>query len=132
MMNSMGNVNRWITKLASRMHLDGRRGPRVPTNPVAVLSGPQGTNGVRCVEISRGGATVMVEQPVEVGTLVFLRLPNLGLMGFAHVRHCRAEGEGQRIGLQFRDGLTREREAVDGAWRREQATSQLAWDEPAY
>lgn len=38
-MDSMASVNRWMTKLAAVMHLDGRRDLRVPTNLTAPLSG---------------------------------------------------------------------------------------------
>jgi hypothetical protein len=129
-MDSMVNLNRWITKLATLMNVDGRREHRLPTNLPALLSGPLGTNQARCVDISRGGATVHTDQPVEVGTLVFVRLTSLGLMGFAHVRHCGAEEGRQRLGLEFRDGLTRERSA-DPGWHCERVTPQLVWDEPA-
>ncbi len=129
-MDSMLNVNRWMSKLADAALAvtDPRRYRRVPANLAALLSGPHGTNTVTCVELSRGGVAVRVADPIEPGTLVFLRMTDSGLMGFAYVRHCRTENDSYRLGLQFRGALTREYEP-EPTWNLRRVQPQLAWDE---
>jgi PilZ domain-containing protein len=126
---------RWITKAATLMNFaspvltEARRHLRLQTDLGAVLSTSLGTIRVRCLDLSRGGATVQTAEPAEVGALVFVRITSVGLMGFAFVRHCRTDGGNYRLGLQFRDGLSRER-TTDAGWECQRVTPQLAWDGP--
>ena len=61
----------------------------------------------RGINMSKAGALVEASQPISVGTVVYLKAPELGLMGEATVRHCTVKGSKYRIGLHFPDPLTR-------------------------
>jgi hypothetical protein len=61
----------------------------------------------RGINMSKAGALVEAPYPISVGTVVYLKAPELGLMGEARVRHCTAKGSKFRIGLHFPDPLTR-------------------------
>jgi hypothetical protein len=82
------------------------------------------------VDVHRGGAGVQSPEALPLGTLVFLRIGDLGLMGFAHVRRCSPSDAGFVLGLQFREALTRDREDI-GEWRvrRLPQTNCRLWDE---
>jgi len=124
------NANRWITKLATLMHLtDGRRHPRVPTDFPVFVSGTTGAARGRCLDLATRGMAVQVADPVEPGSLVFLRIPTHGLMGFAWVRHCRTAEGGHVLGLEFRDKLIREREPMESSWSYAHVIPAAAWDE---
>jgi hypothetical protein len=126
----MSNANRWITKLASLMHLsDGRRDARVPADFPVYVSGTAGLARGRCVDLTSRGMAVEAEVVVEAGTLVFLRIPAHGLAGFAWVRHCRRAEGGHVLGLQFRDKLVRERERLESNWNYAHVMPAAAWDE---
>lgn len=131
MMDSMPNPNRWIAKLSRWMNLDvadTRRHRRLRADLTVAISGPFGICRAKCLNLSRGGVSAHTVEAIEPGTLVFVRLTALDLMGFAHVRHCRADGDGFRVGLEFREGLARER-TVESGWDTRSVTPQLAWDE---
>lgn len=136
MMESMSTVNRWITKLATLMNLSSsvvtecRRYPRIRTDLPVYLSGSLGTTKAHGIDMNRRGIAVHSTEAVADGSLVFLRLVSLGLAGFAHVRHCRTVGDGHILGLEFRDKLTRERDAETN-WSYTRVTPKLAWDEVA-
>jgi hypothetical protein len=126
----MWNANGWMTKLATLMHLtDGRRDARVPTDFPVYVSGTAGAAQGRCVDLAARGMAVHVADPIEAGTLVFLRIPTHGLLGFAWVRHCRTAEGGHVLGLQFRDKLMREREPMESSWKYAHVTPAAAWDE---
>jgi hypothetical protein len=59
------------------------------------------------VNMSKAGALVEAPHPISVGTVVYLKAPELGLMGEATVRHCTAKGSKYRIGLHFPNPLAR-------------------------
>jgi hypothetical protein len=59
----------------------------------------------RGINMSKAGALVEAPYPISVGTVVYLKAPELGLMGEARVRHCTAKGSKFRIGLHFPDPL---------------------------
>ena len=61
----------------------------------------------RGINMSKAGALVEASQPISVGTVVYLKAPELGLMGEATVRHCTVKGSKFRIGLHFPDPLAR-------------------------
>lgn len=61
----------------------------------------------RGINMSKAGALVEAPYPISVGTVVYLKAPELGLMGEATVRHCTVKGSKFRIGLHFPDPLTR-------------------------
>ncbi len=124
-------VKRWITQLVDvYREKEGRRKARIPADFQASLSGPFGTIYVTGVDATRNGAGVQSPSPLQVGTLVFLRISTLGLVGFAHVRHCSPRGSGYLLGLQFREGLARDREVGDD-WeiQRLRRDAVTVWDE---
>lgn len=104
-------LKRWITKLVNLYEdEDGREHVRVPADFEATLTGPFGTLRVTGVDAHRKGAGVQSPMPLEIGTLVFLKIGSLGLMGFAQVRHCSERDGGYLLGLRFREALTRDRD----------------------
>jgi hypothetical protein len=62
---------------------------------------------VRGVDMSRLGARVESSEPMVPGAFVFLQAPELKLMGGAVVKHCVRRGFSYRIGLEFRNPLTK-------------------------
>jgi hypothetical protein len=61
----------------------------------------------RGINMSKSGALVETEEPIRVGSLVYVKARDLALMGSASVRHCNAKGSKFRIGLHFPSPLTR-------------------------
>ena len=53
-------------------------------------------------DVSREGAAIAVEQPIEAGTMVELITP--GLQGRAEVRYCRPREQDFHLGLEFAGG----------------------------
>ena len=119
-----------MTKLGNLMHLtEGRRDARVPAEfPVYVSSGSGAARG-RCLDLTARGMAVEAAVAVEPGSLVFVRIPTHGLVGFAWVRHCRAIEGGHVLGLEFRDKLMRERDPMESSWSYARVTPTVAWDE---
>src|SRR5512133_3023462 len=117
MMGKMLAVRRWIHKLASLYEeTDVRRHVRIPAEFDATLSGDTfGMLYVTGVDANRDGAGVQSTTPLDIGTQVFLKIPSLALMGFANVKHCSPRGNGYLLGLQFRERLVRDGDAVDPA-----------------
>jgi hypothetical protein len=103
---------------------------RLPADFQATLAGSFETLCCSGVDANRDGVGVQAAQALPLGALVFLRITDLGLMGFAHVRHCSRRGEGYLLGLQFRDALSRGRGDI-GNWSVEQLryASGRLWDE---
>jgi hypothetical protein len=98
------SVNRWL-------HYNDRRGEtRLKAHFLAQLSGESGSFGARGVNISSGGALLLAAQPLALDSVVFFHAKSLGLMGFAHVRHCseRRRVNGYAIGVEFPSPLMRE------------------------
>jgi hypothetical protein len=62
---------------------------------------------VRGLDMSRLGARVESSEPMAPGTFVFLQAPELKLMGGAVVKHCSRRGFNYRIGVEFRNPLTK-------------------------
>ncbi len=61
----------------------------------------------RAVDMSRLGARVDSSEPMAPGSFAFVQAPELNLMGGAIVRHCVLKGLKYRIGLEFRNPLTK-------------------------
>jgi hypothetical protein len=61
----------------------------------------------RGINLSGSGALVEIDQPMSVGSTVYIRASDLGLMGTASVRHCILKGSTFRVGLYFPKPLTR-------------------------
>jgi len=61
----------------------------------------------RGINMSKSGALVETEEPIGVGTLVYVKARDLALMGSATVRHCTVKGSKFRLGLHFPSPLTR-------------------------
>jgi hypothetical protein len=112
----MSAVKRWIHKLASLYEqTDARRHVRIPADFDATLSNDTiGTLYVTGVDANRDGAGVQSTTPLDIGTLVFLKIPGLAVMGFAHVKHCSPRNNGYLLGLEFRERLVRDPDVVGG------------------
>lgn len=110
----MGLAKNWLRKVATLYEeTDVRRHIRMPAEFEAILNGCFGTLYATAVDINRDGIGVKTTASLQAGTLIFLKLPSLGLMGFANVRHCSDCREGYYLGLKFREPLSRDRE-TDG------------------
>lgn len=130
-------VNHWIQRAAHLLGMTAtleRRGDRrVRTDFTACLSGDCGRVEVRGLDAHRRGLGGISERWLETGSLVFVRLSDLGLAAFAHVRRCEPRPDGNyAIGLEFRDKLTREREEI-GGWQYQRAAHGACgvWDAAA-
>jgi hypothetical protein len=130
MIEEMLNGKRWMAKLAELYQTDNRRHMRLPADFTASMAGPFGTIPVAGVDATRKGVGVQSPEALPAGTLVFLRMTSLGLMGFAHVRHCSPRGNGYLLGLQFREGLSREREDIrNWDWQQLTTAGRELWDQ---
>ena len=133
MIRKMLAVKRWINKLASLYEeTDVRRHIRIPAEFDATLSGDAfGMLYVTGVDANRDGAGVQSSTPLDIGTLVFLKIPSLGLMGFAHVKHCSPRGNGYLLGLEFRERLVRDPDAIGdpASYQRVRRDAYRVWDE---
>jgi len=99
-----------IWKVADSLGLSGlldRRGrARLRAHFHVVLSGMCGYIEARGLNVTREGAALDSPDPAEVGSLVYVQLPHLGLEGFAHVRRCDPRSDGRfTLGLRFRGAL---------------------------
>jgi hypothetical protein len=61
----------------------------------------------RAVDVSKSGVLVQSEEPVAIGTVVYLQTANFTILGKASVRHCTQKGLKYKIGLYVPDPLTR-------------------------
>lgn len=61
----------------------------------------------RGINMSRSGVLIETEEPLPIGSLVYIKVKELGLVGIATVRHCTPKGMKFRIGLHFPNPLTR-------------------------
>ena len=94
------------TKADSRFH-----GRFKITNRVT-LSGEDGAGKTwtiqgRGVDMSRLGARIETGDPVAPGSFVFIQVQELSLMGGAVVKYCVRRGLKCKIGLEFRNPLTK-------------------------
>ena len=94
------------TKTDSRFH-----GRFKITNRVT-LSGEDGAGKTwtihgRGMDMSRLGARVETGNPIAPGSFVFIQVQDLSLMGGAVVKYCVRRGLKYKIGLEFRNPLTK-------------------------
>ena len=61
----------------------------------------------RGVDMSRLGARIETGDPVAPGSFVFIQVQELSLMGGAVVKYCVRRGLKYKIGLEFRNPLTK-------------------------
>jgi hypothetical protein len=121
-----------LTRLLNS-RIERRRRRRLPADVDVILSGAFGQSTARGIDLNRTGMGVLATQQVETGTLLFVRLPECGLMGFAFVRRCVAMAEGiYHLGLEFREslGLDRSETALRpdrGSWCVQTACAGAAW-----
>jgi PilZ domain len=126
----MWNGKRWFAELAEVYKAEDRRHVRLPVNFAATIAGTFGTLEVTGVNAHRTGAGLQSPKALPLGALVFLRISSLGLVGFAHVRHCSLRGNGFLLGIQFRENLTRERDDSENCNRLSRSLSSSGlWDE---
>jgi hypothetical protein len=131
MMRVMLPVKSWFSKLVTLYEEhDGRRNVRIPADFQATISGPFGSYYVTGVDANRNGAGIQSPVELPMDTLVFLKISTLGLMGFAHVRHCSPRENGFLLGLEFREALSRDRDdAGDWSVQRLRRDQLVVWDE---
>ena len=128
----MSQSKRWLPQWNQLFDAlkEARRHMRLPANFHATLSGPFGLLDVRGIDVHRNGAGVKAEQPLQKGTLVYLRITEYDLAGFAHVKHCSEYEGAYRLGLKFREPLVHERgESFDWDRRTVARETYRAWDE---
>jgi PilZ domain-containing protein len=97
---------------AAKAASNQRSHERLPVNyRFAVYSGhPQAGQRsmlARGVNMSKSGVLIETTEPIPIGTVVYIRTNELGLMGNATVRHCTLKGSKFRIGLYFPTPLMR-------------------------
>ena len=61
----------------------------------------------RGINMSRSGVLIETEEPLPIGSMVYVKVKELGLMGMATVRHCTPKGSKFSVGLHFPNPLTR-------------------------
>lgn len=61
----------------------------------------------RGVDMSRLGARIETADAIAPGSFVFIQVRELNLMGGAVVRYCTRRGLNYKIGLEFRNPLTK-------------------------
>ena len=130
MIKTMSNAKGWFAQLAEVYKTDHRRHVRLPAEFSGMITGFSEMIRVTGIDLNRKGAGVQSPHEFPLGALVFLQISDLGLMGFAHVRHCSSRDDGYFLGLEFREGLARER-GDGGNWDRERKSlsGHSAWDE---
>jgi hypothetical protein len=65
---------------------------------------PQGVQkfySTYCFEVSANGLSILMAEPIQVGSYVALRSAKLNLVGRAVVRNCVRRNSGYRVGLEF-------------------------------
>jgi hypothetical protein len=92
------------------------------------------------VDIHEDGARVLAKQSWDTGTVLFLKLKNVQLGGFAEVRHCTRRQDGRyTIGLAFRGPfipqgeqwqIQRVCQPATEAWTRSDDVPAISEDEP--
>jgi hypothetical protein len=131
---SRGAPFRWIKDCATWLshpyrEYDRRRDVRFPADVAAAITVPLGTLEGRSLNLSRGGASLLLPEPVTCGTLVLIRFPMIDRSAFAHVRRCSAHEDKYEVGLQFRDGLMLDdRTMADFDYHR--VSAKRIWDDP--
>jgi len=131
MMEWMLDVKRLFKKINQLFQAADARGHlRLKTNFRATLSGSFEKFEVTGVNANRDGVAVQSPTEIAPGTLVFIRMSEVGLMGFAHVRHCSKSDGGHLLGLEFRGALSREQPEAEN-WSRHRVARDAArvWDE---
>jgi len=124
-------AKRWIHCLNQLFEsADARTHLRLKADFRAILSGSFGKLEVTGIDANRDGVGVQSPDPLPEGTLIFIRIAELGVMGFAHVRHCSPHQRGYLLGLRFREALSRDR-SEGGNWTHHQVDSDgyRCWDE---
>jgi len=122
---------RWIKDCATWLthpyrEYDRRRDVRFPADIAVVITVSLSIVEGRTLNLSRGGASVLLPEPLPCGTVVLVRFPMIDRSAFAHVLRCVAHEDKFDVALQFREGLTLDdrsmsdfhyhRISVDGAW----------------
>jgi len=128
----MAQSKRWLPQWGQLFEAlkEARRQMRLPAKFHATISGPFGLFDVTGIDVHRNGAGVKAEHPLEKGALVYLRISEYDLAGFAHVKHCSEHEGGYRLGLEFREPLAHERgESFDWNRRKVGRDTYRPWDE---
>jgi hypothetical protein len=126
----------WLSRICGFMGtlcLDKRDRKRLRADFNVTIEGAAGLLQAHGVDATRRGIGVLARQPVQRGLLVFVCLSDVGLSGFAHVRHCTERADGTfRLGLKFRESLHRKR-PEPGKWTYRRVTygESGSWDDSA-
>lgn len=82
-----------------------RHAVNVPLEISTVASSPDGAQAHEGVNVSYGGLAFLVDQPIEIGKIVSLRMPTVQppFEAQARVTWCQAEGVRYRVGVEFMD-----------------------------
>ncbi len=94
------------TKVDSRFHGRFKIKNRVTLSGEDEAGKTWTING-RGVDMSRLGARIETGDPIVPGSFVFIQVRDLNLMGGAVVRYCVRRGLKYKIGLEFRNPLTK-------------------------
>src|SRR5690349_20543143 len=84
-------------RAAAAAYSENRFHQRLPVKHRFSIYAPDAEAGqryipARGINMSKSGALVETEEPIRVGTLVYLKARDLALMGSSSVRHCTAKG----------------------------------------
>jgi len=83
-----------------------------------------GNTPVVGVDIHEDGARILSKKGWKTGTVLFLRLNEVQLGGFAEVRHCSLRDDGRyTIGLAFRGPLIPQA----GQWQIQRVCAEQTW-----
>lgn len=125
---------RWIKDCASWLshpyrEYDRRRDIRLPAEVAVSINVSMGVVEGRSLNLSKGGASVLVPESLPCGGVVLVRFPSLDRSAFAHVRRCAPHDDQYEIALQFRDGLMLDdRTMADFHYHR--VSADAAWNDP--
>jgi hypothetical protein len=107
-----------VRRMKARPVVDERRSfPRPPLGFRATLKlqkqdATATTIRVRGYDLTKFGTMVISNYPLVPGSVVFIEIPSVKLMGIGHVKHCRQHNLKFRIGMEFRNPLMRSHEGV--------------------
>jgi hypothetical protein len=129
-----GVAFRWIKDCANWLShpyrdYDRRRDVRFPAEVAVAIHVGLGVLEGQSLNVSKGGASVLVSEALPCDSVVLVRFPLLDRRAFAFVRRCEARDEKFEVALQFREGLTLDdRTMADFDYRRMRADG--TWNDP--
>ncbi len=120
-------------EMRRRAYRNRRAEPRLNVPFEVKIAGESCPRWARGVNLTAGGALMLVARPLAPESVVFVHVRNFGLMGFARVRHCTARGvNNYAVGVEFPSPLMMDEigtwqfhrvRQTDSGWSMELATS---------